>query len=127
MDLQEQLEAVNATVTDALERGDVKAAVTQFTSDGIYIASNSPAARGQAALVKLLRFWVDIGSKVTRYYDVQAESMGDGAHMVWVVESDKLQDDGSVVKDRDKILQVFKRDESGTWKIHRMCIATDSA
>ncbi len=127
MDLQEQLEAVNATVNDALERGNVKAAVAQFTNDGICIASNFPAARGRAALVKLLRSWIDIGARVTRKYDVQAESMGDGAHMVWVVESDKLQDDGSVVIARDKILQVFKRDESSAWKIHRMCIATDSA
>jgi ketosteroid isomerase-like protein len=127
MDLQEQLEAVNATLNNALEGGDVKVAVAQFTDDVICISSDFPTARGQAALVNLLRSWIDIGARVTRNYNVQAESMGDGAHMVWAVESDKLQDDGSVIIEHDKVLQVFKRDESGTWKIHRMCIATDSA
>jgi ketosteroid isomerase-like protein len=125
MDLQEQLKAVNATLSEALERGDVTATTALFTDDAVCITPNFPISRGHAALVKLLRSWVDIGSRVTRSYNVQAESMGDGAHMVWAVESDKLQDDGSVIIERDKLLQVFKRDESGAWKIHRMCIATD--
>ena len=123
MDLQEQLEAVNTTFFKALERGDVTAAVAQFTDDGICIRSSFPTARGQAALVKLLRSWVDIGTRVTSGYDVQAESIGEVAHMVWAGESDKLQDDDSVIVERGKVLQVFKRDKSGAWKIHRLCMA----
>ena len=60
-------------------------------------------------------------------FDHQAESMGDGAYMVCAYESEMRQDDGSVYVERGKALQVFRRDESGAWKIHRMCISTDSA
>ncbi len=127
MDLQEQLEAVNATFNDALERGDAKAAAAQFTDGGICIAPDLPTARGQAALVKLFQSWIDMGTGKSRDHDHQAESMGDGAYMVCAYESEMRQDDGSVYVERGKALQVFRRDESGAWKIHRMGISTDSA
>ena len=57
MDLQEQLKAVNATLSEALERGDVTATTALFTDDAVCITPNFPTARGHAALVKLLRSW----------------------------------------------------------------------
>ena len=59
--------------------------------------------------------------------DSQAEPMGDGAYMVCAYESEMRQNHGSVQIERGKSLQVFKRDECGAWKIHRMGFAMESA
>ena len=127
MDLQEQLDAVKTKWNDAIERGDAKAAAAQFTDDGICVDPNTPIARGQAALVELFQSWIDSGIANPRDSSSEAESMGDGACMVGSYECEYRQDDGSVSIERGKLLQVFKCDEGGAWKIHRMGVSTDSA
>ena len=125
MALLEDLKAINDGFNDAIERGDVNAAAAHFTEDGVCTSPNTPILRGRAALAEFFQTWVDAGITNIRDHDHDAESVGDIAHMVCAYANDYRQGDGSVTSEQGKALQVFKRDDSGNWKIHRIGFSTD--
>lgn len=127
MALLEDLKAINDSFNQAIDRGDVNAAAAHFTKSGICTAPDTPIVRGHAALAGFFRTWVDAGITNIRDGDHIAESEGDIAHMVCTYANDYQSDDGSVTSEQGKVLQIFKLDENGAWKIHRIGFSTDLA
>jgi len=127
MALLEDLKAINDIFNAAIESGDVNAAVALFTEDAICIASDTPMVCGLAAVADFLQSWVDAGTSNLRDKDHVAEGFGDVAYLTCTYACDYRQDDGSVTSEQGKALQVFKRDGSGTWKIHRFGSTADIA
>lgn len=127
MSLCEELDAVNAKWAAAIERGDARAAAQEFTPDGTVLVADTPNAKGHEALEALFRSWIDFGMVAERYSGSHAEALGDCALLTCAYEAEARQEDGSTAVERGKNLQLFKRGQSGAWKIHALGITTDSS
>ena len=126
MDLCEALQAVNDRWAEAMAGGDAAAAAQTFSADGMVVVADTPIARGHAALEALFESWLELGLVAERYMDAAAEPLGDGGLLTCGYEADIRQADGSIVHERGRNVQVFRRDPAGGLKIYLLAIVTDS-
>lgn len=123
--LEDELQAVNDAFNSAIDRGDAVAAAEQFTADAVCTAPNTPVIQGSAQLIEWFQSWIDAGLKNSRDNNFIAERQGDIAHMTCCYSTENHGQGSGFVIEHGKALQVFKRDDDGTWKIHRFGLSID--
>lgn len=124
--LMTELEAVNSRWVAAMAAGDANAAVAQFASDGVIVASDLIVTRGVAELSDLFHTWIDEGFVNQTYTNCRAERLGEAAFMVSIHKTTICNDDGSISRERGKNAQVFVKGADDAWRIQLLDIAEQS-
>jgi len=80
-DVRNAIEVANASLAQALTKGDAKAAAQHYTDDAILIPpGGAPIARGTAAIEAFWRSQIAAGIKDLKLTTVDVESSGDLAY-----------------------------------------------
>jgi ketosteroid isomerase-like protein len=114
--IRERLEEVARNVSAE----DNAAWVNNYTEDGIFMISNTPAIQGRAAIQK----WGETGVKVTSltFSDIQIHGSGD---LAWATHASSLTLDGVPEPDKGKELVVLQRQADGSWLIVAASVSSD--
>jgi ketosteroid isomerase-like protein len=113
MDVKKAIEDKNAALRTAYDRGDAAGCVAVFVEDALMLPPNQPIIRGKKAIKELIQGWIDniggtIGNPMTEF-GVQ----GDLAYQVatYAFKDTKTPDWG-------KFVEIFRRQQDGTWKVY---------
>ncbi|MCH7795755.1 MAG: DUF4440 domain-containing protein, partial [Proteobacteria bacterium] len=107
-----------ARFAEAFNRGDLAAVVALHSADAILLGPDSPAERGGQAVEEGFKEMLDAGWKNIEFGSVQIGSGGDLGYHVGTLAVDVPTEGGSDKRVTGKFLDIYKPDQSGSWKIH---------
>ncbi len=118
MSIEDAIRDTDARFAEAFNRGDLAAVVALHSADALILGPDSPAERGGQAVEEGFKELLDTGWKNIEFGSVQIGSGGDLGYHVGSFAVDVPTEDGSDQRVTGKFLDVYKPDESGSWKIH---------
>ena len=113
-----EIDRSNQRMSDLVSRAAWDSIGTLYTSDAMVLAPNAPALEGDS----IKAFWRTgeaMGIKSLRLETTDVEVSGDLAVETGTYELGMQPAGGAAATDRGKYLVVWKRQDDGTWKIHR--------
>ena len=104
---------LNALVTEAFNRGDVKTCAGFYAKDAILFVSDRPPIKGRAAIEAALGEYASAGAKLVPVEPLEIKSSGDmgvcaGTYVFEIASKG--------VEQRGKFVTVFMRQSDGSWK-----------
>jgi ketosteroid isomerase-like protein len=118
MTIQESIRNTDARFAEAFNRGDLASIVALHTPNALLLGPDSPAERGGQAVEEGFKEVMDAGWKNLEFGSVQIGSGGDLGYHVGTFAADVPTEGGSDQRVTGKFLDIYKPDETGTWKIH---------
>jgi len=116
--LRTEIEDTNSRWASAVNSRDARAIEECVDEDVIFLGAGTPAIRGKAAVVAEVASWVEAGATSVSFEILELVGEGDIAYQVGTYTTDHPQEDGSIKTDRGKYVDIFRRQEDGSWKIH---------
>jgi uncharacterized protein (TIGR02246 family) len=116
MDVKQAIENKNTVLRNAYDRGDSAGCAAVFTEDAAMLPPGQPMVRGREAIRELIQGWIDnIGGTMSNPM-MEFGVEGDLAYQVatYAFEDTKTPDQG-------KFVEIFRRQQDGTWKVY-LCI-----
>jgi ketosteroid isomerase-like protein len=116
MEVKQAIEKKNEAVRNAYDRGDSAGCVSVFLEDAVMLPPDQPMVRGREAIRELIQGWIDNIGGTMRNPMMEYGVEGDLAYQVatYAFESKTAPDEG-------KFLEIFRRQQDGTWKVY-VCI-----
>lgn len=121
-----ELEALEKTLAEALNRGDAAAAAACYTEDAVLMLPGRPSLEGRAAIEAhfaslLERFTSALSSRV-----VELEEAGGWAYMRTAVEQTLTpRRQGGPLRVRARAVIIARRGADGAWLYHRDIVCPD--
>jgi len=105
--------------------GNWPAVASAYTEDAILFPPHAPLVRGRMAIQQFFEAF----PKVTEFKQnaVEIDGEGDLAFPWGTYETAMLSPDATAVKDRGKVLAVWRKQADGTWLVSRVCWNSDLA
>lgn len=126
MTLEQQIRDSDAQFVKAFNRGDADALATLHADDAMLLPPDSPSAvGGSEAVVEGFRALLDAGWKNMSLESVELDSDGSLAYNVGKFAADVPTQEGSSKRIEGKYVDIYKRGEDGSWKIHLTIYNTD--
>jgi ketosteroid isomerase-like protein len=113
MDVKKAIEDKNEALRIAYNRGDSAGCVAVFVEDAVMLPANQPIVRGKKAIKELIQDWIDnIGGTISNPM-MEFGVEGDLAYQVatYAFKDTKTPDQG-------KFVEIFRRQQDGTWKVY---------
>jgi ketosteroid isomerase-like protein len=113
MDVKKAIEDKNEALRIAYNRGDSAGCVAVFVEDAVMLPANQPIVRGKKAIKELIQDWIDnIGGTISNPM-MEFGVEGDLAYQVatFAFKDTKTPDQG-------KFVEIFRRQQDGTWKVY---------
>jgi uncharacterized protein (TIGR02246 family) len=121
MGTRQDIEKINAEFLDAFNGGDAAAITTGYTEDCAVLVPNQPTVRGRQAVETLFKGMIEeIGGTATLEI-VEVAEAGDLAYQ-WATYT--LE--GSEISDAGQLVEIFRRQADGSWKVHRSMFNSDN-
>lgn len=119
MTLEEQIKESDAQFVEAFNRGDFDALETLHEESAILMSPDTPATIGGSdAVVEGFRELWEAGWRNMSLSSVEIGSDGNLAYHVGRVESDIPVGNGDTKRVTGKYVDIYRRGEDGSWKIH---------
>ena len=119
MTLEQQIKESDAQFAEAFNRGDLDALKTVHEDNAMLLSPDSPmTVGGSEAVVKAYRELWEGGWRNMSLSSVEIGSNGDLAYHVGRVESDVPTKEGSTKRVAGKYVDIYRRGEDGSWKVH---------
>lgn len=119
MTLEQQIKESDAQFVEAFNRGDLDALKTVHEDHAMLLSPDSPmSVGGSESVVQGYRELWDGGWRNMRLSSVEIGSDGDLAYHVGRVESDVPIKEGSTKRVAGKYVDIYRRGEDGSWKVH---------
>ena len=107
---------LNADVTDAFNRADVKTCAEFYSEDATLFLSDRPPVKGRPAIEAALQEFANADAKLVPVEPLEICSSGDmgvcAGTYVFKMPSDK----GTPIEQNGKFVTVFMRQPDGSWK-----------
>ena len=126
MSAEAELEKLQQTWINSFEQKDAKACAACYTEDAWILSSYGDKAHGPAAIEKTMQEWIDGGAKNKKVEDLELSIDNDMAYSMIAYSEDYDNDDGSVFTETGKSVNVFKRQNDGSWKFHVNVLTSDN-
>jgi len=124
--LRQEIEDTNTKWSGAVNSGNA-AAIEECLDEGvIFMGPGAPAIRGKTAVIAEVETWVKEGATNVSFEIMEVVGDGGIAYQVGTYSSDHPQDDGVIKTDRGKYVDIFRRQEDGSWKIRLSIQNSDS-
>ncbi len=107
---------LNAVVTEAFNRGDVKTCAGFYAEDATLFLSDRPPVRGRAAIEAALGEYASTGAKLSPVEPMEIKSSGDMGVCAGTYVFEVPNENGKPVKQRGKFVTVFMCQPDGSWK-----------
>ena len=119
MTLEQQIKETDAQFVEDFNRGNLDALKTIHEDDAMLLAPDSPATvGGSETVVKgYVEMW-DAGWRNLSLSSVEIGSDGNLAYHVGKVETDVPTKEGSTKRVAGKFVDIYRRGEDGSWKVH---------
>ena len=118
MMLEQLVRDSDAKFVEAFNRGDVDALETLHAADAMLLPPDSPAERGREAVMSGYKEILEAGWKNMSLQSIEIDSDGGLAYHVGKVEADVPTAAGSSKRVAGKYVDIYKRGEDGSWKVH---------
>lgn len=116
-DIRAKIEAVNKEFIEAFNRGDITAAVANYTVGARILPPNSEMIEGRQAIQSFWQGAKDMGVKEAKLETVEVMAMGEDMACEIGKYTLKIQPEGGeTITDRGKYVVVWKY-EDGSWKL----------
>jgi len=116
MEAKRAMEERNVGWDKAYKRGDAAGIAAFYAEDAILMPPNQPMVRGKKALQEFFQGMID---KVGGTHTSQMVEFGVEGDLAYQVATIALTD--TKTPDQGRFLEIFRRQQDGSWKIHR-CI-----
>ena len=126
MSIEDAIRDTDAGIAEAFNRGDLAAIVASHSADAILLGPDSPAESGGQAVEDGFKEMLGTGWKNIEFGSVQIGSGGDLGYHVGTFAVDVPTEGGSDKRVTGKFLDIYKPDESGSWKIHVILRSADN-
>jgi len=107
---------LNAAVTEAFNRGDVKTCAGFYSEDATLFLSDRPPVRGRAAIEAALGEYASAGAKLSPVEPMAIKSSGDMGVCAGTYVFEVPSENGALIEYRGKFVTVFMRQPDGSWK-----------
>jgi ketosteroid isomerase-like protein len=107
---------------EAFHKGDADAISQMYTADGQLLVPQAPVINGPPAIAGVWRGIVGTGGSSVRVTTAEVQECGDWAYEVGAFAT--TGPDGSP-SGGGKYIVIWKRQDAGTWKIHRDIFTPD--
>jgi uncharacterized protein (TIGR02246 family) len=124
---EEAMATLRADVTDAFNRGDVKACMGFYTDDATILFPDQPPIKGREAIEAILKEYATAGTKLTSVDPIEVGSSGDLGYYTGTYQLDTPADDTSTLKETGKFVSVFRLQADGSWKAFIDSLIRDTA
>ncbi|MFQ6021092.1 MAG: YybH family protein [Acidiferrobacterales bacterium] len=113
---EQAMTTLNADITEAFNRGDVKACAGFYMADATMLLPDRPPIKGREAIEALLNEYAAVGTKVASIDPIEVSSSGGLGYCVGTYQFDTPAEDGSTKKETGKFVSVFELQADGSWK-----------
>ena len=124
--LRKEIEVANSKWSGAVNSGDPSAIEECLDKDAMYLGPGAPAIFGKDAVVAEAKTWIEAGATNESFEIIEVFGDGDIAYQVGTYSLDYPQEDGSLETDRGKFVDIFRRQEDGSWKARVSILNSDS-
>jgi len=124
--LRKEIEVTNSKWSSAVNSGDPSAIEECLDEGAIYLGPGAPAIFGKDAVVAEAKTWIEAGATNESFEIIEVFGDGDIAYQVGAYSIDYPQEDGSLETDRGKFVDIFRRQEDGSWKARVSILNSDS-
>ena len=107
---------LNALVTEAFNRGDVKTCAGFYAKDAILFVSDRAPVKGRAAIEAVLGEYASAGAKLSPVQPTEIKSSGDMGVCAGTYVFEVPVERGAPVEQRGKFVTVFMREPDGSWR-----------
>ncbi len=107
---------MNAVVTEAFNRGDVKTCAGFYSEDATLFLSDRAPVRGRSAIEGALREYASAGAKLSPVDPIDIRSSGDMGVCAGTYVFEVPNENGAPAEQRGKFVTVFLRQPDGSWK-----------
>jgi uncharacterized protein (TIGR02246 family) len=107
---------LNAMVTEAFNRGDVKACVGSYAEDATLLVADRPPIKGRDAIESFLREYATSGVKLAPVELLEVRSSGDMGCCAGTYEFVTPSKSEPTLKESGKFVTMFMRQSDGSWK-----------
>jgi uncharacterized protein (TIGR02246 family) len=107
---------LNAVVTEAFNRGDIKTCAGFYSEDATLFLSGRPPVKGRAAIQAALEEYASGGAKLVPVEPLEIRSSGDMGVCAGTYVFEVSNENGTPVEERGKFVTVFMRQPDGSWK-----------
>ncbi len=107
---------LNAEVTDAFNRGDIKACAEFYSEDATLFLADRPPIKGRESIEAALREHSTAGAKLVLVEPLEMRSSGDIGVCAGTYVFEIASDGGEAVEQRGKFVTVFMRQPDRSWK-----------
>lgn len=124
---EQAIAELNAKVTDAFNRGDVKACAESYAEDAIMFLADRPPIRGRSAIATALQEYATSGAKLAPVEPLEIRSSGDIGVCAGTYRFEFPPSGGVPKQARGKFVTVFTRQMDGSWKAAIDALIGDAA
>src|SRR5262245_40222485 len=122
-----EIEALVTSLLEALRQHDAAACAALFTADGLILSPYGPPAKGSDAVRATHQAWFEEGETNKRLTLLEASARGELGYCLLAYSGENRQADGSILTHSGTSLNILRRHDDGSWKIHVSSMNADAA
>jgi ketosteroid isomerase-like protein len=127
MAIEEFIAQVDTEFMAAFNSGDAAGCVAHAADDALLVPPGEPSVRGKDVMAAGFKELIDAGWTNLRLSSVETGSGGDLAYHVGKFAYDAPTDDGGTKQETGNYVDIYKRQDGGSWKVHVTIFNSDSA
>jgi uncharacterized protein (TIGR02246 family) len=113
---------LNAAITQAFNRGDVRACVEAYAEDAALYVSGRPPLKGRDKIRPMLQEWVSLGMTLGPVEVLDIRASGDMGYCAGTYEFRMPPSVDAPERKEGKFVTVFMRQADGSWKTVMDCL-----
>ena len=117
--VRKAIAASNRRFGEGIRRGDSSAVGSLYTEDAILMPPNNDMIRGRRGTEGFWSAAIKMGVRDAVLKTVELDQVGDDVHEIGNYALMIKPEGKRAFEDRGKYIAIWKRDEEGTWKLHR--------
>jgi len=113
-----KIDAACTAQEQAIVKGDVTAAASNYEENAVILPSNMPMVKGRASIEKTMTGWMQSGMKMKEFTSTTISVEGAGEFAIQVGRYfQTFEMSGKVVADTGKFVTVWRKQGDGSWKM----------
>ncbi len=124
--LRKEIEITNTRWSSAINSGNATEIRECLDEEVLFLGPGAPMICGINDVVAEAETWVEAGTSNVLIEILEVYGDGEIAYQVGTYSSDNPQDDGTVKTFKGKYIDIFHRQDDGSWKIHASIQNSDS-
>lgn len=121
-----KIDAACKAQEQAIVKGDVAAAASNYEENAVILPSNMPMVKGRASIEKTMTGWMQSGMKMKEFTSTTISVEGAGEFAIQLGKYfQTFEIGGKVVADTGKFVTVWRKQVDGSWKMEYDIWTTD--